>query len=180
MSILHLALDLYFTFALGIAGIAKLETPDSFASLLRYQYTFPTWSINMIVKIFPWVEILLALSLLLPIHMYKIFATLLLLFFFLFFFAIRLISHWRGISVKDCGCYGQSIQRSGPDMNLVTLLTQVILAFLLLATTLWTVALPWMYYFVSFLLVISFYSWLLWNMWRRHYLRGADITFKEQ
>lgn len=52
MNILHLALDIYFTFALGIAGIAKLDTPHSFASLLRYQYKFPSWSISMVVRSF--------------------------------------------------------------------------------------------------------------------------------
>jgi hypothetical protein len=177
MSILHLVLDIYFVFALGVAGIAKLDTPSSFASILRYQYKIPVWSIGMVVKIFPWIEIVVALSLLLTIPVYKTLITFLLLFLFLFFLAIRLISHWRGLSVKDCGCYGQSIQQSGLDISLGPLIIQVFLALLLLATTLWGVTLPWAYSFVSFVLVITFYCWLLRNVWQRRRLRRTVTNF---
>jgi uncharacterized membrane protein YphA (DoxX/SURF4 family) len=85
------------------AGYTKLENPLQFAVAVEgYKLASPNM-VLWIVKILPWIEILLGIALLLGI---QIRYTAAMTFSFLFFFiGVMLITYLRGIEA-DCGCFG--------------------------------------------------------------------------
>lgn len=62
MDIIHYMLDLYFAAVLVTAGIAKIDDYQSFVRALSI-HKIPPWGIPAVKTAFPWIEILLGLSL---------------------------------------------------------------------------------------------------------------------
>lgn len=168
MDIIHFFLDFYFAFVLGIAGIAKVDSPHLFISALRFQYKLSPWYSRAIGKIWPWIEIAISMSLLLTTMIYKMAITVCIFLLFLFFLIFHLVTYIRGYAV-DCGCYGRGGHPHQRNANLGTLLLQVILAALLVTVALCTSPLSWAYYLFGSVIVMVIYSCLLWKTWQRHY-----------
>ena len=170
MSIFHFLLDVYFAATLGIAGIAKIDSPEWFMSALRYQHRFPEWSISKVGRIFPWIEILLAVTLLLTINFYKLMITTIIFVIFIFFLILNIKSALNRASVANCGCFGRALRQRNLYSSSATSFIQVVLAASLISLALWTSPLGWRYYFISGMLFIGVYIWLLWRTWERHQL----------
>jgi uncharacterized membrane protein YphA (DoxX/SURF4 family) len=85
------------------SGYTKLRAPLEFAASLSAYKLFPTKLIFPIADYFPWIEILLAIALLIG---WKIrYVALATAGFLSFFLCILAITYFRGIEA-DCGCFG--------------------------------------------------------------------------
>src|SRR5690349_16898511 len=71
MNVLSFLLVVYFAMVLGTSGLAKLDSPAHFATVLRRQRLIPDWSINVISKSFPCLEIILAFLILASPNIFK-------------------------------------------------------------------------------------------------------------
>ncbi len=63
MNISLLLVQVYLASILGVSGLAKAVNPKQFASTLQYQRILPEWSIDWISYLVPWLEITLAILL---------------------------------------------------------------------------------------------------------------------
>jgi hypothetical protein len=177
MSIIHFLLIIYFAAVLGIAGIAKIDSPTLFISELQYQYKLPSWSVRPVGKLFPWIELVVTIFFIGIAGLNKFFAGFLILAIFIFFSVLNKIKYNQKQNASDCGCYGRTLQKRGLSTNTTTLHIQVVLAILLVVITLLTNPLPEEYYFSCMILFIVGYSWLLWKTLQRHH---ASLNFNEQ
>ncbi len=168
MSILHFILDVYFAAALGVAGLAKLDRSRFFLSTLHYRYRFSDRNAKIIGKTFPYFEILLPIALLITTDTVKSIVTIAVFALFIIFFVLHIVEHITRLASDDCGCYGKALQRSGIQTNILTLFIQLFLAICLVFLTLFFAPLSYSYYLVGSILFISLYSWLGWNLWKRH------------
>jgi uncharacterized membrane protein YphA (DoxX/SURF4 family) len=167
MDIAQFVLDLYFAAVLGVAGIAKVNNFSSFIHTLRDQYKMPDIHSEIIGRLFPWIEIFLAISLLTPILIYRFMIVCSVLLIFTLFLISKFLL-LRGNHFKsECGCYGEITQNQNAFQNLITLIIQTALIILLGFITPFTSPLPWQYYLAVSVLLIGFYSWLLWKVWIR-------------
>lgn len=167
MPVLQFTLEIYFAATLGIAGVAKLDNISSFVRTLRQQYSFPQRSADILGNIFPWLELFLAFSLLIPAFLYRciaVFSTLALFFVFLIchLFIIR-----NGRSRSSCGCYGEVTPKQNDVQSLITLTIQLAFVLLLAFITLFTPSFSWQYYLTGFSMFVVFYSWLIWKIWKK-------------
>jgi hypothetical protein len=167
MSILQFIFDFYFAVALGVAGVAKADNFSSFILTLQYQYMIPKWGAEIIGRVFPWGEIFLATSLLMPPVAYRFIVTCGTLLVFIIFLVLKIILIKGKRFNSSCGCYGEITQRQISFQSMLTLIIQVVLVILLILLTLCSSSLPWQCYLVSLVLLIGFYSWLLWKTWKR-------------
>lgn len=168
MKIIHLLLDIYLAAVLGTTGISKIDNPIHFVATLRTQYKLSPQIAQLLGKLFPWTELLLAMLLLLATGEMKLVVTLAVFFLFLLFLTFHIIAQVRGLT-QNCGCYG-GIPESNRYTNYGTLLLQALLAGGLVVLMVWTQPLSWKYYLLSSIIVIGFASWLLWKTWQRHIL----------
>lgn len=176
MDIAQFVLDLYFAAVLGVAGIAKVNNLSSFIHTLRDQYKMPDLHSEIIGRLFPWIEIFLAVSFLMPILIYRFMIVCSVLLIFILFLISKFLLI-KGNSFKsECGCYGEITQKQNAFQNLITLIVQIAFIILLVYVTLFTSPPPWQYYFAGFVLLIGFYSWLLWKVWARQRALVAKDT----
>lgn len=173
MAVLQLLLNLYFAVALGVAGLAKVEQPSLFAKSLQEHRIFPQWSIPFVRSIVPWLEIGLAVALvigLLPILMVSFVLVLFLCFFIL---EVTLLITGRDAT---CGCYGKASEQR---VDIASLLTSI--AFLAIATLQFLVVstvtpLNWEWRLPTASLCIGIGCWLGWRtLLRRKALRRAPV-----
>ncbi len=169
MNILRFLLDIYFAMVLGTSGLAKIDSPAYFATVLRRQQLLPAWSINLISKAFPWFEIIIAFLLLLAESTCKILVVSTVCVLFLTFLLIKVILLVRGQST-DCGCYGKALSQKIEESGIVVAVVQAIFALGLFSLTLWQLPLPRIYYGVSAVLFATASGWLMWKMWKRRVL----------
>ena len=85
------------------AGYAKLKNPLQFAVAVEGYKLVSSGMVLLIVKVLPWVEIILGAALLLGIQIR--FTAAITCGFLLFFIGLMLITYLRGIEA-DCGCFG--------------------------------------------------------------------------
>lgn len=117
MLCLRIALGLYFTGALGIAGIAKLEYPEQFAAALRRHDLLPQWSTTGFSRLFPCGEILLACLLALGVTP-LIIATVVVVVFLVFLAARAKVLITKGGGA--CGCFGDTVTNQTDGANVAT------------------------------------------------------------
>jgi hypothetical protein len=171
MNILHFLLNYYFVVVLGVAGIAKLDSPQTFFSTLRYRYNFPQQTSDWISKVFPWGELLIAMVLLLTSNLYHMVMSGIVMLLFLSFLLLNSISHYAH-KADECGCYGKSLKRRGITVSSSTSFLQFTLSIALFLTALWSSPFLQLYYIISTILFTSLFGWLLWRTWqRRQYQR---------
>jgi uncharacterized membrane protein YphA (DoxX/SURF4 family) len=85
------------------AGYTKVENPLQFAVAVESYQLLPPNGVLWVVRILPWIEIILGLALLSGIKIrYTASFT---IGFLLFFIGVMLITYLRGIEA-DCGCFG--------------------------------------------------------------------------
>jgi uncharacterized membrane protein YphA (DoxX/SURF4 family) len=68
LSILLLFVQVYLATVLGVSGLAKVVNPEQFAATLRRQRVLPAWGIKTTSRVVPWLEIALAVLLILGIY----------------------------------------------------------------------------------------------------------------
>lgn len=175
MSILCILLGCYFTAVLGVAGIAKLDSPAFFASRLSSRYKLPQRSSLWISRIFPWGEVIVALLLLTPVNTYRMFITLTVSALFLAFAILHIILHY-GYQIDDCSCYGKSLRKRGVTTNITSSIIQWLLSMILLLTTIEYKSVAPFYYSISLAFFIGLFSWLLWRTWQRYHYRFQTFS----
>jgi uncharacterized membrane protein YphA (DoxX/SURF4 family) len=101
--ILHWACRIFLGGIFVYAGYTKVENPLQFAAAVEAYRILSPYLVIWVVKIQPWLEIVLGVALILgiAIRYTAAFAGGL----FLFFIGIMLITYLRGIEA-DCGCFG--------------------------------------------------------------------------
>ncbi len=103
MNLLRFLLDCYFALVLGISGLAKIDRPRLFAVTLRRHGILPTWSVGLVSRVFPWLEVLVAGMLIANVvPMYSVVIALFLFGGFLVIEGVLLATK----RAADCGCYG--------------------------------------------------------------------------
>jgi hypothetical protein len=167
MNILHFLINCYFILVLGIAGIAKIDSPQPLFSTLRHRYKFSQSLSSWISKIFPWGELLIAIILLLPANLLHIIMSGMVVSLFLWFLLLNSISYYTS-KAGECGCYGEALKKRGITVNISTTFVQCVLSVILFLTAIWSSSLPQFYYLISTILFTSLFSWLLWKTWQRH------------
>jgi len=113
----RIALGLYFTGALGIAGIAKLEYPKQFAAALRRHDLLPQWSTTGFSRLFLCGEILLVCLLALGVTP-LISATAVVVGFLVFLAARAKVLITKGGGA--CGCFGDTVTNQTDGANVAT------------------------------------------------------------
>jgi Methylamine utilisation protein MauE len=164
MPVLQFTLEIYFAATLGIAGVAKLDNISSFVRTLRQQYSFPQRSADILGNVFPWLELFLALSLLIPAFLYRCIAVFSTFALFCVFLICHLFIIRNGHSRSGCGCYGEVTPKQNDVQSLVTLVIQLASVLLLAFITLLAPSFSWQYYLAGFILLVGFYSWLIWKI----------------
>ena len=168
MGIFHFLIDIYFAAVLGVAGLAKLDDPHFFTSILHHQGILPKWSIGIIGKIFPWLEIVLPVLLLITTNIYKIAITIFTLILLIFFFIFNTVVYSKKRAESGCGCFGKYVRQRDFGTVVTTSFIQLILGMLLVVLSLWTYPFSRGYYLISSVLYIAVFSWLAWRTWQRH------------
>lgn len=125
MTIVHFVLDLYFAATLGVSGIAKVESPRSFAATLRQQGILPRQAIGSVSRVLPWAEIVLACALVAGLAPVPVASVVLALF--VGFFAVETFLLITG-RTADCGCYGNTRRQLVDGASLMTSAALVVLA----------------------------------------------------
>ncbi|QBD78930.1 hypothetical protein EPA93_24275 [Ktedonosporobacter rubrisoli] len=165
--IVCLLIDVYFGLALGIAGLIKINNYASFIHILQHHYRFPKWISNTLGKVFPWIEIFLAISLLVPLPLYRLIVTWSIIFIFLLFLLCKIVLIRRSHLQSNCGCYGEITRKQNVLESTLTLIIQIAaLSFLLFL--IYTAPSPlWQCYLMGFGLLIGSYIWFLFQIWKR-------------
>lgn len=125
MSFFSFAIELYFAMMLGVSGIDKLYHAHQFQLVLYQQRMLPLRSISWIRRIFPWIEITVALCL--SIGIAQMFVAILTLTLFLLFLGIKLFLFGTK-SQADCGCHIRKHTKPVDGSSLVVSTLLVILA----------------------------------------------------
>lgn len=174
MNVSHFLLNCYFSLVLGVAGIAKIDSPKTFFATLCYRYNIPEHESEWISRIFPWGELLVAVALLIPIYIFHVIMIGITFFLFFLFLSLNIISHYTH-KFDECGCYGKSLKKRGITISLSTSLIQFILSMSLFLTAIWSHPLPMFYYMLNTVLFITLFSLLLWRTWQRHQYSPQEL-----
>lgn len=108
MGAVAFVLEGYFAAMLGVSGLAKLEHPQHFARTLLLHRMLPSWSVVVVSRTFPWLEVLLATLLLSGIGQRLTSVVTLVLFTGFLAVEIVLVLTKRA---TNCGCYGVAYAR---------------------------------------------------------------------
>jgi uncharacterized membrane protein YphA (DoxX/SURF4 family) len=103
LQIVHWVCRLFLSGIFFYAGYTKLENPLQFAAALEAYQLFPLDSLPWLVKVVPWLEIVLGLLLIVGLLLRAVAA--LAGGLLLFFVVVMTITFLRGIEA-DCGCFG--------------------------------------------------------------------------
>lgn len=167
MNFALLTLDLYLATMLGISGLAKLDDLDYFASTLHHHRILPKWSIYAASRLVPWVEVIVAL--LLIIGELSIATSIVVLALFVIF----LITETILVITKratNCGCYGVAYPQKVDGASIVVSLVLVALAgfHLWLVMSVAPVDIAWRLPII--LTCMGAGGWLVRRMMARHHL----------
>ncbi len=161
MIILHLVLDIYFAAMLGVSGLAKLESPSSFAGILRQQRIVPKWGIVPASHVLPWSELALASALIVGLLSVPIaFMTLALFVGFLGIETYFLITGRN----TNCGCYGALRKRPVDRASVITSGVLVLLAVLHTWAALRVAPLAWGWRLPAIAVFCGMGGWLGWRI----------------
>lgn len=166
MNILHFLLICYFTLTLGIAGIAKIDSPKFFFHNLQERFGIPLEVSKLLSIVFPWGEIVIALLLLIAPNPYHILVTSTVLLLFFMFFLMNVRAFYSS-GLDSCGCYGRALKKRGVTSSISTSMIQVILSTIMFITSFWSNTLMYIYYLLSIMIIVSLFAWLLWRTWQR-------------
>ncbi len=167
MAIIHYCLDIYFAAVLGIAGITKIDDPQTFVRTLN-NYSFPKWGIPILQRTFPWVEVICAFFLLITFDVSKLVVAFLLLILFISFLFLNVSSFIRNAPDKNCGCYGRALQHEERSTKVITTFIQTLFTIVLLLLVIQTKPLPSIFYIISSLLFVIVLLWLLYRVWQKN------------
>ncbi len=173
--IFHFSLNCYFAAVLGIAGVAKIDSPRFFASSLRTIYKFSPRTSFWLSRVFPWVEIILALMLLMPIHIFQVNVAFINSMLFGIFFLFHLRTYFNH-PAEDCGCYGKSLRKMGITTNIISSAIQWILSVMLLLLAIWSNTIVLFTYYVGLILFGGGFIWLLWRTRQRQKQKQRDYA----
>lgn len=127
ITILLLGLELYFAAILGVSGLAKLDNPEQFAAILRRHHILPTWSIARFSKLFPWLEVILAIWLVMGIKPLLSAGLIFILFAgFLIVETVLVVTK----RASECGCYGIVYRQKVDGASIATAVILCLLALM--------------------------------------------------
>ncbi len=164
MAVTTLLLELYFAAILGVSGLAKIENPAYFASTLRRHGILPQWSITGVSRVFPWLELMIAFSLISGAA--NILAAVLAIALFVSFAATEMIL----VVTKratECGCYGVAYPQKVDWASVVVSSLLIIAAGVHFWIVLHTPPVRWEWRFSALLLFAAFIGWLTLRMCAR-------------
>lgn len=124
---LRLLLEVYFAVLLGVAGLAKSVNVQRFADTLTRQHLLPTWSIQPVARIVPWLELGTAFLLLTGLAAPGI--AMILVTFCTGFLIVRFLLLYTGRDT-DCGCYGNTAPEAVNASSVATSVLWLVLALL--------------------------------------------------
>lgn len=127
MALALLLIELYFAALLGVSGLAKLDAPEHFEATLRLHRLWPAQAIRPLSRIFPWVEVLIAIALIFGFApALTAMLTTLLFGIFLGVETILVVSR----RATECACYGVAYRQKVDGASLVVSVILVTLAAL--------------------------------------------------
>lgn len=103
MNIFLVVLDFYFAALLGTSGAAKIRYTEEFRRTLQEQRLLPAWAVPLVQYGFPWLEVCLAIALVVGAVQTK--AAVLLAIIFVAFLLLKLLLFKLRPGVA-CGCHG--------------------------------------------------------------------------
>ncbi|MFN8453209.1 MAG: MauE/DoxX family redox-associated membrane protein [Anaerolineae bacterium] len=169
MSLLFLFLSLYFAAMLGVSGLAKAEHPEQFAATLRRHRILPHWSMIGISKIVPWLEIVVAILLIL--NLLPVITSALVFLLFVSFLVIETI-----LVVKkratECGCYGVVYPQKVDGASIVISIILVSVAALHLWFSTWVEPVNIFWRLPGIILLGGVGCWLSWKIIIRRHARN--------
>lgn len=174
MSFVLFGLSLYFAAMLGVSGLAKVENTNSFASTLRRQRILPTWSIQLVSSMFPWLEVGIALLLIVTMGALAVWSAAITLLLCACFLATE-ITVALTKRAADCGCYGTAYKRKVDGASIGTSTLLVLIAGLQLWLAGWTPGPGWQWRLGALLVYVSAGVWLCSRMWQRR--RAKRLRF---
>ncbi len=167
MTLVVLALNLYFAAVLSVSGLAKLDQLDAFESLLQRYRLLPAWVIAGTARIFPWVEIALAVAVV--TEMARLATATLVAVLFTVFLVIKIVL-LRMHDGADCGCFGAAQQQSVDGVSIATATLLALFAWFDAWSTAHIPALSWRERLPIILLFGCIGSWVAWRgMLRRRF-----------
>lgn len=159
MAILLYCLNLYFGATLGISGLTKVADSEYFASTLHRQHLIPAILIPLISKTFQWLELAIALLLVIGIDSLAVAINLIILLLFIGFLGVKL--KLVGTAKNECGCYGKSL-KSNVDVSSITVsIILVVLASLQFWLSFSTTPINIEFRVAGFILYCCVGAWLL-------------------
>ena len=169
---LRLLIELYLAAMLGVSGLAKLDRPDAFAATLRRHRILPGWSIPAVSRFVPWLEVALALLLLMGVWEGAVTAVASLLFLSFLLIETILVATKRA---TECGCFGVAYPQKVDQASLVVSLILLGLA----AFVCWAaITQPPIHPIGRGLLLFvggGAGYWLVWRLWRKRSAIGKTI-----
>lgn len=166
MSIFILGLELYFAAILGVSGIAKLVQPGYFTATLHRHRILPTWSIIGVSRTVPWLEIAVAVSLI--VGMIPVATAIMVLILFASFLTIEVIL----IMTKratECGCYGVAYPQKVDGASVATSAILVSAAVLHFWLSTWVEPVGIFWRLTAIIFVGGTGCWLSWKIVMRRY-----------
>ena len=167
IAILYFLFACYFSAVLGIAGIAKIDSPGFFSSTLRSRYGISARNSVWINRAFPWSELILALLLFTPQSACRIITAFLIALLFFLFLMLHFRSY-RGRQSENCSCYGKALKKRGMTTDIISSLLQLLLSTFLVLMAILNDSVSPFYYVIGFILFAGVFGWLLWRTWQRH------------
>jgi hypothetical protein len=123
------ALSIVLAAVFAAAGILKILDPMSFAASIARLRLLPDWMVGATAIVLPWIELVAAGALFVPL--YRAAATRLLLGLLAAFTTLLGIGLWMG-SPDSCGCFGGVAVLNRADLGVVRNLVLLILVAILL------------------------------------------------
>ncbi len=165
MQYVALVLSMYFAANLGIAAIAKIEQPNTFATVLRRNDVLPEWGVRGVCRYFPWLEITMAV--LLVTGTVPVMTAVLTVCLFATFLIVKgrmLVTH----RVSDCGCFGaastQPLNKAGLATSSLFLMLTLVYLWLVLKVGI----VPWQWRTGASVVFATIEGGLGWLAWKRY------------
>jgi len=124
MSLISLAIEIYFTIVLIISGLAKIDDYEHFANILYHQGLISPKFVPLAARILPYIEIIIAFLIISGIT--SLFSAIILTSTFGFFLVVRCTLFGLG-RTEDCGCYGKL---KPEPINAASICTSILMLFM--------------------------------------------------
>jgi hypothetical protein len=172
MNVLLLGIELYLAAMLGVSGLAKIEHPGHFAATLRRHRILPNWTIEGVSRIVPWLEVVIAVLLVVGLAPVPTALFTVLLFTSFLTIEVMLVVTNRA---TECGCYGLAYSQKVDYASIVASIFLVSVAILHLWGIIQFEPVAMFLRFLAILLFGSASSWLVWRMWLKSRQRGGSV-----